>query len=150
MVYSLGKCRRFEIGQEPESSRYCAECNRLHPPEEGDLGRSKHIRQASRSALVDGEIMMSQSGLDSGMWASPGYQRVPYHISVDSWVLGTSGWQRASSGSPPADLQDLLDQIFQESSAKCPGTSLQLLIAAPGPLPLPRPSAQCSGEARRK
>lgn len=47
MMCSLGKCRGFETDQEPKSSRHCAECNRLHPPGEGDLGRFKQDRQAS-------------------------------------------------------------------------------------------------------
>ncbi|ERE91706.1 putative dnaJ subfamily C member 14-like isoform 2 [Cricetulus griseus] len=111
-----GKHRRFEMDREPKSARYCAECNRLHPAEEGDFWAESSMLglKITYFALMDGKVY------DITEWAgcqrvgiSPDTHRVPYHISFGSRVPGTSGRQRATPETPPADLQDFLSRIFQ-------------------------------------
>ncbi|XP_076967083.1 LOW QUALITY PROTEIN: dnaJ homolog subfamily C member 14 [Tamandua tetradactyla] len=111
-----GKHRRFEMDREPKSARYCAECNRLHPAEEGDFWAESSMLglKITYFALMDGKVY------DITEWAgcqrvgiSPDTHRVPYHISFGSRIPGTSGRQRATPYAPPADLQDFLNRIFQ-------------------------------------
>uniref|UniRef100_A0A8D2DLH6 J domain-containing protein n=1 Tax=Sciurus vulgaris TaxID=55149 RepID=A0A8D2DLH6_SCIVU len=111
-----GKHRRFEMDWEPKSARYCAECNRLHPAEEGDFWAESSMLglKITYFALMDGKVY------DITEWAgcqhvriSPDTHRVPYHISFGSQIPGTSGSQRATPDAPPADLQDFLSRIFQ-------------------------------------
>ncbi|XP_034499759.1 dnaJ homolog subfamily C member 14 isoform X2 [Ailuropoda melanoleuca] len=111
-----GKHRRFEMDREPKSARYCAECNRLHPAEEGDFWAESSMLglKITYFALMDGKVY------DITEWAgcqrvgiSPDTHRVPYHISFGSRIPGTSGRQRATPDAPPADLQDFLSRIFQ-------------------------------------
>ncbi|XP_007179598.2 dnaJ homolog subfamily C member 14 [Balaenoptera acutorostrata] len=111
-----GKHRRFEMDREPKSARYCAECNRLHPAEEGDFWAESSMLglKITYFALMDGKVY------DITEWAgcqrvgiSPDTHRVPYHISFGSRMPGTSGRQRATPDAPPADLQDFLSRIFQ-------------------------------------
>lgn len=111
-----GKHRRFEMDREPKSARYCAECNRLHPAEEGDFWAESSMLglKITFFALMDGKVY------DITEWAgcqrvgiSPDTHRVPYHISFGSRIPGTSGRQRATPDAPPADLQDFLSRIFQ-------------------------------------
>ncbi|XP_065743290.1 dnaJ homolog subfamily C member 14 isoform X2 [Phocoena phocoena] len=107
---------RFEMDREPKSARYCAECNRLHPAEEGDFWAESSMLglKITYFALMDGKVY------DITEWAgcqrvgiSPDTHRVPYHISFGSRMPGTSGRQRATPDAPPADLQDFLSRIFQ-------------------------------------
>ncbi|KAM5335119.1 dnaJ homolog subfamily C member 14 isoform 1-T4 [Glossophaga mutica] len=111
-----GKHRRFEMDREPKNARYCAECNRLHPAEEGDFWAESSMLglKITYFALMDGKVY------DITEWAgcqrvviSPDTHRVPYHISFGSRIPGTSGRQRATPDAPPADLQDFLSRIFQ-------------------------------------
>lgn len=111
-----GKHRRFEMDREPKSARYCAECNKLHPAEEGDFWAESSMLglKITYFALMDGKVY------DITEWAgcqrvgiSPDTHRVPYHISFGSRGPGTSGRQRATPESPPPDLQDFLSRIFQ-------------------------------------
>ncbi|CAO2581859.1 DnaJ homolog subfamily C member 14 [Lemmus lemmus] len=111
-----GKHRRFEMDREPKNARYCAECNRLHPAEEGDFWAESSMLglKITYFALMDGKVY------DITEWAgcqrvgiSPDTHRVPYRISFGSRVPGTSGRQRATPEAPPADLQDFLSRIFQ-------------------------------------
>ncbi|XP_066114564.1 dnaJ homolog subfamily C member 14 [Saccopteryx bilineata] len=111
-----GKHRRFEMDREPKNARYCAECNRLHPAEEGDFWAESSMLglKITYFALMDGKVY------DITEWAgcqrvgiSPDTHRVPYHISFGSRIPGTSGRQRATPDAPPADLQDFLSWIFQ-------------------------------------
>uniref|UniRef100_A0A8C6DRT8 DnaJ homolog subfamily C member 14 n=1 Tax=Moschus moschiferus TaxID=68415 RepID=A0A8C6DRT8_MOSMO len=111
-----GKHRRFEMDREPKSARYCAECNRLHPAEEGDFWAESSMLglKITYFALMDGKVY------DITEWAgcqrvgiSPDTHRVPYHISFGSRMPGTSGRQRPTPDAPPADLQDFLSRIFQ-------------------------------------
>lgn len=111
-----GKHRRFEMDRDAKSARYCAECNRLHPAEEGDFWAESSMLglKITYFALMDGKVY------DITEWAgcqrvgiSPDTHRVPYHISFGSRIPGTSGRQRATPDSPPADLQDFLNRIFQ-------------------------------------
>ncbi|EHA98298.1 DnaJ-like protein subfamily C member 14 [Heterocephalus glaber] len=110
------KHRRFEMDRESKSARYCAECNRLHPAEEGDFGAEASMLglKIICFALMDGKVY------DITEWAgyqrvviSPDTHRVPYHISFGSSIPGTSGQQRGPSDTPPADLQGFLSRIFQ-------------------------------------
>ncbi|XP_037000036.2 dnaJ homolog subfamily C member 14 isoform X2 [Artibeus jamaicensis] len=107
---------RFEMDREPKNARYCAECNRLHPAEEGDFWAESSMLglKITYFALMDGKVY------DITEWAgcqrvviSPDTHRVPYHISFGSRIPGTSGRQRATPDAPPADLQDFLSRIFQ-------------------------------------
>ncbi|KAM6215453.1 dnaJ homolog subfamily C member 14 [Rhynchocyon petersi] len=111
-----GKHRRFEMDREPKSARYCAECNRLHPAEEGDFWAESSMLglKITYFALMDGKVY------DITEWAgcqrvgiSPDTHRVPYHISFGSRAPGTSGRQRTTPDTPPVDLQDFLSRIFQ-------------------------------------
>ncbi|XP_055975994.1 dnaJ homolog subfamily C member 14 isoform X2 [Sorex fumeus] len=111
-----GKHKRFEMDREAKSARYCAECNKLHPAEEGDFWAESSMfgLKITYFALMDGKVY------DITEWAgcqrvgiSPDTHRVPYHISFGSRLPGTSGRQRATPDSPPADLQDFLSRIFQ-------------------------------------
>ncbi|XP_004692700.1 PREDICTED: dnaJ homolog subfamily C member 14 [Condylura cristata] len=111
-----GKHRRFEMDREPKSARYCAECNRLHPAEEGDFWAESSMLglKITYFALMDGKVY------DITEWAgcqrvgiSPDTHRVPYHISFGSRIPGASRRQRATPDAPPADLQDFLSRIFQ-------------------------------------
>ncbi|XP_045040715.1 dnaJ homolog subfamily C member 14 isoform X2 [Desmodus rotundus] len=111
-----GKHRRFEMDREPKNARYCAECNRLHPAEEGDFWAESSMLglKITYFALMDGKVY------DITEWAgcqrvgiSPDTHRVPYHISFGSRIPGTSGRQRATPDAPSADLQDFLSRIFQ-------------------------------------
>ncbi|XP_049639952.1 dnaJ homolog subfamily C member 14 [Suncus etruscus] len=111
-----GKHRRFEMDREAKNARYCAECNKLHPAEEGDFWAESSIfgLKITYFALMDGKVY------DITEWAgcqrvgiSPDTHRVPYHISFGSRLPGTSGRQRATPDAPPADLQDFLSRIFQ-------------------------------------
>ncbi|KAL1775553.1 dnaJ-like subfamily C member 14 [Sigmodon hispidus] len=130
-----GKHRRFEMDREPKSARYCAECNRLHPAEEGDFWAESSMLglKITYFALMDGKVY------DITEWAgcqrvgiSPDTHRVPYHISFGSRVPGTSGRQRAPPEAPPADLQDFLSRIFQVPPGQMSNGNF---FAAPHPAP---------------
>lgn len=104
------------MDREPKSARYCAECNKLHPAEEGDFWAESSMLglKITYFALMDGKVY------DITEWAgcqrvgiSPDTHKVPYHISFGSRIPGTSGRQRATPDAPPADLQDFLSRIFQ-------------------------------------
>ncbi|CAB1315188.1 unnamed protein product [Coregonus sp. 'balchen'] len=91
-----GKHRRFEMDREPAEARFCAECNRRHSAEEGDL--------------------WAEIGI------SPDTHRVPYHISFGSKNNGSSTQRHRTPPGPehpppgptnPADLQDFFNRIFQ-------------------------------------
>lgn len=130
-----GKHRRFEMDREPKSARYCAECNRLHPAEEGDFWAESSMLglKITYFALMDGKVY------DITEWAgcqrvgiSPDTHRVPYHISFGSRMPGTSGRQRATPDAPPADLQDFLSRIFQVPPGQMSNGNF---FAAPQPSP---------------
>ncbi|TKC35502.1 hypothetical protein EI555_020335 [Monodon monoceros] len=110
-----GKHKRFEMDQERESARYCAEGNRLHPAEEGEFGAesSRLGLKITYFALMDGKVY------DITEWAgcqhvgiSPDTQSPLSHLI---WFTdaSTSERQRATPDAPPADLRDFLSQIFQ-------------------------------------
>ncbi|XP_040840005.1 dnaJ homolog subfamily C member 14 [Ochotona curzoniae] len=150
-----GKHRRFEMDREAKSARYCAECNRLHPAEEGDFWAESSMLglKITYFALMDGKVY------DITEWAgcqrvgiSPDTHRVPYHISFGSRMPGASGRQRAASNSPPADLQDFLNRIFQVPPDHMSNGSF---FAAPQPGPGPTAASKSSstvpkGEAKAK
>ncbi|NXL54252.1 DJC14 protein, partial [Podilymbus podiceps] len=107
-----GKHKRFEMDRHPLTARYCAECDGLHPAEEGDFWAESSLLglKITYFAMMDGKIY------DITEWAgcqrvsiSPDSHRVPYHLSFGSRGAAPAGRQRsASKGSPPpaADLQD--------------------------------------------
>ncbi|KAK0145536.1 DnaJ subfamily C member 14 [Merluccius polli] len=116
-----GKHKRFEMDREPSEARFCAECNRFHSAEEGDLWAESSMLglRITYFAFMDGKVY------DITEWAgcqrigiSPDTHRVPYHISFGSKNNGSSSRQRTPSEpapgpSNPADLQDLFNRIFQ-------------------------------------
>ncbi|KAJ1160431.1 hypothetical protein NDU88_000933 [Pleurodeles waltl] len=114
-----GKHKRFEMERDPLSARYCAECNKSHPAEEGDFWAESSMLglKITYFAMMDGKVY------DITEWAgcqrvgiSPDTHRVPYHISFGSKNSGTTGRPRTVPESPPAsaaDLQDLFNRIFQ-------------------------------------
>ncbi|XP_068777381.1 dnaJ homolog subfamily C member 14 [Struthio camelus] len=122
-----GKHKRFEMDRDPLSARYCAECNKLHPAEEGDFWAESSMLglKITYFAMMDGKIY------DITEWAgcqrvgiSPDTHRVPYHISFGSRSSGPGGRQRATSkGSPTsaADLQDFFNRVFQGTPGPTPG-----------------------------
>lgn len=119
-----GKHKRFEMGREPGEARFCAECNKWHGAEEGDLWAESSMLglRITFFAFMDGKVF------DITEWAgcqrisiSPDTHRVPYHISFGS--KGSSGPSRhrsssdhAAGGGSPADLQDFFNRFFQTGS----------------------------------
>ncbi|XP_026098064.1 dnaJ homolog subfamily C member 14 [Carassius auratus] len=116
-----GKHKRFEMDREPGEARFCAECNKWHSAEEGDLWAESSMLglRITYFAFMDGKVF------DITEWAgcqrisiSPDTHRVPYHISFGS--KGSSGTSRhrpppdhAAGGGSPADLQDFFNRFFQ-------------------------------------
>uniref|UniRef100_A0A8C0BC28 Cleavage inducing molecular chaperone Jiv domain-containing protein n=1 Tax=Buteo japonicus TaxID=224669 RepID=A0A8C0BC28_9AVES len=133
-----GKHKRFEMDRDPLSARYCAECGRLHPAEEGDFWAESSLLglKITYFAMMDGKIY------DITEWAgcqrvgiNPDTHRVPYHISFGSRSSGPGGRQ-----SPPpntsADLQEFFTRVFQGSSGPMPGGPFPPPPTPPGaPLP---------------
>ncbi|XP_041747624.1 dnaJ homolog subfamily C member 14-like [Coregonus clupeaformis] len=120
-----GKHRRFEMDREPAEARFCAECNRRHSAEEGDLWAESSMLglRITYFACMDGKVY------DITEWAgcqrigiSPDTHRVPYHISFGSKNNGSSTQRHRTPPGPehpppgptnPADLQDFFNRIFQ-------------------------------------
>lgn len=143
------------MDREAKSARYCAECNKLHPAEEGDFWAESSMfgLKITYFALMDGKVY------DITEWAgcqrvgiSPDTHRVPYHISFGSRLPGHSRRQRATPDSPPADLQDFLSRIFQVPPDQMSNGNF---FSAPQPGPEPstpsKPSSAVpKGEAKPK
>ncbi|XP_069509812.1 dnaJ homolog subfamily C member 14 [Ambystoma mexicanum] len=114
-----GKHKRFEMERDPLAARYCAECSKSHPAEEGDFWAESSMLglKITYFAMMDGKVY------DITEWAgcqrvgiSPDTHRVPYHISFGSKNSGATGRPRTVPESSPAsaaDLQDLFNRIFQ-------------------------------------
>ncbi|XP_055769279.1 dnaJ homolog subfamily C member 14-like [Salvelinus fontinalis] len=120
-----GKHRRFEMDREPAVARFCAECNRRHSAEEGDLWAESSLLglRITYFACMDGKVY------DITEWAgcqrigiSPDTHRVPYHISFGSKNNSSSTQRHRTPPGPehpppgptnPADLQDFFNRIFQ-------------------------------------
>ncbi|XP_017306390.1 dnaJ homolog subfamily C member 14 [Ictalurus punctatus] len=116
-----GKHRRFEMDREPHEARFCAECNKRHGAEEGDLWAESSMLglKITYFAFMDGKVY------DITEWAgcqrigiSPDTHRVPYHISFGSKSNSSSNRHRSPSGHTPApgspsDLHDFFSRIFQ-------------------------------------
>ncbi|XP_041946783.1 uncharacterized protein dnajc14 [Alosa sapidissima] len=116
-----GKHKRFEMDRDPTEARFCAECNRRHGAEEGDLWAESSMLglRITYFAFMDGKVY------DITEWAgcqrigiSPDTHRVPYHISFGSKTNSSSATRQRPSEHPPgpsspADLQDLFNRIFQ-------------------------------------
>lgn len=51
-------CRRFEMDREPSEARFCAECNRCHSAEEGDLWAESSMLglRITYFACMDGKV----------------------------------------------------------------------------------------------
>ncbi|XP_071766527.2 dnaJ homolog subfamily C member 14 [Centroberyx gerrardi] len=120
-----GKHKRFEMDREPAEARFCAECNRCHSAEEGDLWAESSMLglRITYFACMDGKVY------DITEWAgcqrigiSPDTHRVPYHISFGSKNNSNSTRHRtpsehATGPSNPADLQDFFNRIFKGGPA---------------------------------
>ncbi|XP_075708218.1 dnaJ homolog subfamily C member 14 [Rhinoderma darwinii] len=125
-----GKHRRFEMDRDPANARYCAECGKMHPAEEGDFWAESSMLglKITYFAMMQGKVF------DITEWAgcqrvgiSPDTHRVPYHISFGSRNPTSTGRQRAPSESNPtsvADLQNLLNRIFQGSPGQMPNGNI--------------------------
>ncbi|KAM3935195.1 dnaJ homolog subfamily C member 14 [Leptodactylus fuscus] len=125
-----GKHRRFEMDRDPANARYCAECGKMHPAEEGDFWAESSMLglKITYFAMMQGKVF------DITEWAgcqrvgiSPDTHRVPYHISFGSRNPTNAGRQRAPSESNPtsvADLQNLLNRIFQGSPGQMPNGNM--------------------------
>ncbi|XP_053548247.1 dnaJ homolog subfamily C member 14-like [Bombina bombina] len=112
-----GKHRRFEMDRDPANARYCAECGKMHPAEEGDFWAESSMLglKITYFAMMQGKVF------DITEWAgcqqvriSPDTHRVPYHISFGSRNTTNPGRQRAPPESSPtsvADLQNLLNKL---------------------------------------
>lgn len=143
-----GKHRRFEMDRDPANARYCSECGKMHPAEEGDFWAESSMLglKITYFALMQGKVF------DITEWAgcqrvviSPDTHRVPYHISFGSKNSVNTGRQRAPSESSPtsvADLQNLLNRIFQGSPAQMPNGNIFTPPQQPphGTQPPPGPS----------
>ncbi|XP_067170084.1 dnaJ homolog subfamily C member 14 [Apteryx mantelli] len=142
-----GKHKRFEMDRDPLSARYCAECSKLHPAEEGDFWAESSMLglKITYFAMMDGKIY------DITEWAgcqrvgiSPDTHRVPYHISFGSRNAGPGGRQRTTpKGSPTsaADLQDFFNRVFQGTSGQMPGGA----FSPPPPPAAPSGAAASTG-----
>ncbi|XP_062453514.1 dnaJ homolog subfamily C member 14 [Rhea pennata] len=142
-----GKHKRFEMDRDPLHARYCAECSKLHPAEEGDFWAESSMLglKITYFAMMDGKIY------DITEWAgcqrvgiSPDTHRVPYHISFGSRSAGPSGRQRTTpKGSPTsaADLQDFFNRMFQGTSGQMPGGT----FSPPPPPAAPSGAAASAG-----
>ncbi|XP_034022768.1 dnaJ homolog subfamily C member 14 [Thalassophryne amazonica] len=115
-----GKHKRFEMDREPAEARFCAECNRCHSAEEGDLWAESSMLglRITYFACMDGKVY------DITEWAgcqrigiSPDTHRVPYHISFGSKNSNTTRHRASSEHTAgpanPADLQDFFNRIFK-------------------------------------
>lgn len=116
-----GKHKRFEMDREPAEARFCAECNRCHSAEEGDLWAESSMLglRITYFACMDGKVY------DITEWAgcqrigiSPDTHRVPYHISFGSKNNSNATRHRtpseqAAGPTNPADLQDFFNRIFK-------------------------------------
>lgn len=116
-----GKHKRFEMDREPTEARFCAECNRCHSAEEGDLWAESSMLglRITYFACMDGKVY------DITEWAgcqrigiSPDTHRVPYHISFGSKNNSNATRHRtpsehATGPTNPADLQDFFNRIFK-------------------------------------
>ncbi|CAJ1051718.1 dnaJ homolog subfamily C member 14 [Xyrichtys novacula] len=116
-----GKHKRFEMDREPAEARFCAECNRCHSAEEGDLWAESSMLglRITYFACMDGKVY------DITEWAgcqrigiSPDTHRVPYHISFGSKNNSNPTRNRppsepAPGPTNPADLQDFFNRIFK-------------------------------------
>ncbi|KAK2862291.1 hypothetical protein Q5P01_001824 [Channa striata] len=116
-----GKHKRFEMDREPAEARFCAECNRCHSAEEGDLWAESSMLglRITYLACMDGKVY------DITEWAgcqrigiSPDTHRVPYHISFGSKNSSNATRHRtpsehATGSTNPADLQDFFNRIFK-------------------------------------
>lgn len=116
-----GKHKRFEMDREPAEARFCAECNRCHSAEEGDLWAESSMLglRITYFACMDGKVY------DITEWAgcqrigiSPDTHRVPYHISFGSKNNSNATRHRTPSEQAPgptnpADLQDFFNRIFK-------------------------------------
>ncbi|XP_067287816.1 dnaJ homolog subfamily C member 14 [Pseudorasbora parva] len=147
-----GKHKRFEMDREPGEARFCAECNKWHSAEEGDLWAESSMLglRITFFAFMDGKVF------DITEWAgcqrisiSPDTHRVPYHISFGS--KGSSGASRhrsapdhAASASSPADLQDFFSRFFQ---AGAPSDASANGGFFPAGNPPPHASAAAAGPA---
>uniref|UniRef100_A0A8C5M2I9 DnaJ heat shock protein family (Hsp40) member C14 n=1 Tax=Leptobrachium leishanense TaxID=445787 RepID=A0A8C5M2I9_9ANUR len=125
-----GKHRRFEMDRDPANARYCAECGNMHPADEGDFWAESSMLGLKITYFA----MMQGTVFDITEWAgcqqvriSPDTHRVPYHISFGSRNPTNPGRQRATSENSPtsvADLQNLLNKIFQGSPSQMPSRNV--------------------------
>ncbi|KAL2091350.1 hypothetical protein ACEWY4_013613 [Coilia grayii] len=148
-----GKHKRFEMDRDPSEARFCAECNRRHGAEEGDLWAESSMLglRITYFAFMDGKVY------DITEWAgcqrigiSPDTHRVPYHISFGSKTNSNPSRHRPSEHPPgpssPADLQDLFNRIFQGggSPSDMAGNG-GFFPSGPSPHPPPGPGMGASG-----
>lgn len=138
-----GKHKRFEMDREPSEARFCAECNRFHSAEEGDLWAESSMLglRITYFACMDGKVY------DITEWAgcqrisiSPDTHRVPYHISFGSKNNSSTRHRSAPEHPPgpanPADLQDFFNRIFK-GAAPPTDMSANGAFFPPGPHPPP-------------
>ncbi|XP_059812317.1 dnaJ homolog subfamily C member 14 [Hypanus sabinus] len=122
-----GKHKRFEMDRDPQAARYCAECNKRHPVEDGDFWAESSMLglKITYFAMMDGRVY------DITEWAgcqrvgiSPDMHHVPYHISFATRASGGSGRHRAGSDNGPtsADLQEFFSKIFQGAATQANGS----------------------------
>ncbi|XP_056108407.1 dnaJ homolog subfamily C member 14 [Rhinichthys klamathensis goyatoka] len=148
-----GKHKRFEMDREPGEARFCAECNKWHSAEEGDLWAESSMLglRITYFAFMDGKVF------DITEWAgcqrisiSPDTHRVPYHISFGSKGSSSASRHRpapdhpATGGGSPADLQDFFSRFFQ---AGAPSDASANGGFFPSGTPAPHASAAAAGTA---
>ncbi|KAM9813238.1 dnaJ homolog subfamily C member 14 [Neosynchiropus ocellatus] len=141
-----GKHKRFEMDREPAEARFCAECNRCHGAEEGDLWAESSMLglRITYFACMDGKVY------DITEWAgcqrigiSPDTHRVPYHISFGSKNNSTSTRHRNPPEHPtsppyPTDLHDFFSRIFKGGASNDMAANGSFF---PSGCPPPNPSA---------
>ncbi|XP_053311625.1 dnaJ homolog subfamily C member 14 [Spea bombifrons] len=156
-----GKHRRFEMDRDPANARYCADCGKMHPAEEGDFWAESSMLglKITYFAMMQGKVF------DITEWAgcqrvgiSPDTHRVPYHISFGSRNPTNPARRRAPSESSPtsvADLQNILNRIFQGSPGQMPNrdifnTSQQPPQGAQSPSGPPKPESAPRSDTKSK
>ncbi|XP_042200095.1 dnaJ homolog subfamily C member 14 [Callorhinchus milii] len=147
-----GKHKKFEMDRDPLCARYCAECNKRHSVEEGDLWAESSMLglKITYFAMMDGKVY------DITEWAgcqrvgiSPDIHHVPYHISFATRTPGGGARHRPSteSGLPSApDLQEFFTRIFTPNgSFSGPWTP-----PAPGTQPRSEASQRADSKPKRR
>lgn len=144
-----GKHKRFEMDREPSEARFCAECNRCHSAEEGDLWAESSMLglRITFFACMDGKVF------DITEWAgcqrisiSPDTHRVPYHISFGSKnnTRHRSPSETSSTRTDPRELQKFFNRFFRTPAPPTDMSANGAFFPPPGTPHQPPPPGSAS------